>query len=218
MSELIDTLAIILHWIETNETDGPCLLPGLTIQDIHKKASSFPFIFPREVQELYQWRNGLNLDRKAVSQTLGFMNFFPLEKAVKEYHNNIAQFRQYGIIWYRQWFPIFQTDTTCLFVSCSKQQEKSSPIFCYDFKDYNDIRPNAMYCNLASMMRTIAECWNTGAYYMTESPYVPGSYAMEYNFDKTEEIRLKYNPNVEELRDSLIPEDEFWNKKYLDDI
>ena len=83
MSELTDTLALILHWMEANETDGPCLLPGLSIQDINKKANSFPFIFPREVQELYQWRNGLNLERKVVSQTLGFMSFVPLEKAGK---------------------------------------------------------------------------------------------------------------------------------------
>ena len=218
MSELTDALALILHWMEMNETDGPCLLSGLTIQDINKKASDFPFIFPREVQELYQWRNGLNLERKVVSQTLGFMSFFPLEKAVTEYRTNVEQFRTYGIIWYRQWFPIFQADTTWLFISGSKQQEDSSPIFCYDFKDYNDIRPNVMYCNLVSMMRTIAECWSTGAYYMTESPHVPGSYAMEYDVDQTEEIRLKFNPNLEDLRDSLIPEDEFWTKKYSDDI
>ena len=67
-------------------------------------------------------------------------------------------------------------------------------------------------------MRTIAACWQTGAYYMAESAYIPGRYAMEYDVEKTEEIRLRYNPNLEELRDSLIPEDEFWNKKYLDDI
>ena len=215
MSELTDSLTLILQWMEKVEPDGSSLLPGLELCDIQKKTRSFPFPLPCEVQEVYQWRNGFS---RSVSETLGFMSFFTLEEAVSTYHDRIEQFRQDGIIWYRQWFPLFQSDASWLFVSCPKQQGASSPVFCYDFKAHNDMRPSALYCSLTSMMQTIVECWNIGAYYMAESRRRPGYFSMKHDPELFKEIHLRYNPNIEQLRDSFIPENEFWNKKYLEDI
>ncbi|MGP1386185.1 MAG: SMI1/KNR4 family protein [Thainema sp.] len=213
MSDLLDSLNHILRWMEKNE-QYMCLMPGLSTSEIAEKSRGLPFSLPLEMYELYQWRNGWNICCPELCRTLDCMSFFPLEEAVAEYHSSLDEYRRYGVIWYRQWFPIFQVDATWIFVSCAEKQLDSSPIFSYDFKDHADIRPKVTYLNLTSMMQTIAECWDRGAYYIAESPYEPGAYLVKKNFELFEQIRYKNNPDVDQLRDILIPEEEFYSKRF----
>jgi hypothetical protein len=109
--------------------------------------------------------------------------------------------------WNQYWFPIFAMEEGYYFVICSQEFKKKSPVFCYDYKDCNDIRPKYKYNNLTSMIQVITECYQVNAYQLIAGEY--GEY-LEEDYEKVESIRLKYNPNARGTYYDLILGETFY--------
>ena len=90
MSLLTDALEIILNWLQQNKPSyASSLQPGLVYEEIEQKVKNLPFRLPREVYELYQWRNGVCISKgEKIAQFFhGYTyTFLSLENAIDEYN------------------------------------------------------------------------------------------------------------------------------------
>lgn len=201
MSDLTDALAEIVSLFNADFENGNIILnPGITKTQIEEITNGLPFHLPQEIYELYSWSNG---DYLAGYKVFGGLYFLSLEEAVESYCEAIEAAKKQAIIsgrdsydiwWNKFWFPIFNIEEGCYFIRGSQEQKQYSSVFLYDYKDWDDIRPKYKYNNLANMIQTIAECYETGAYQFFEGKY--GQY-IEKDYEKTESIRLKYNPDAQ---------------------
>ncbi|MGK7893252.1 MAG: hypothetical protein AB4372_06385 [Xenococcus sp. (in: cyanobacteria)] len=84
MSAIKNALKRILKWLRQNQNDTE-LQSGLSIREIEEKVAELSLKLPKEVYELYQWRNG----------TANDVEFFPgywfltLELAIDIYCKNM---------------------------------------------------------------------------------------------------------------------------------
>ncbi|NJM46226.1 MAG: SMI1/KNR4 family protein [Alkalinema sp. RU_4_3] len=58
MSQLLEMLNRIDSWVEKNAEFESDMRPGLTLEQIEEKLVGLPYKMPREIIELYTWRNG----------------------------------------------------------------------------------------------------------------------------------------------------------------
>ncbi|WP_375510108.1 SMI1/KNR4 family protein [uncultured Nostoc sp.] len=89
MSLLTDALDRIINWLQQNKPSyASSLQPGLTYEEIEKKVKNLPFSLPREVYELYQWRNGMRICKgEKIAQFFHGYTFLSLENAIDEYNH-----------------------------------------------------------------------------------------------------------------------------------
>lgn len=158
MSELTDALDRILNWLQQHKPSYVfSLQAGLSYQEIEEKVKDLPFRLTREVYELYQWHNGM------IDEDSSFFydyRFLSLEEAL-EVQKIVSD--NYGFILPFGWFPIFEFENDGFAIVCAEEITESSPILNYTLSE--EIR----YSSLTNMMRCIAECYETGAYYIDES-------------------------------------------------
>ncbi|MEH1934323.1 MAG: hypothetical protein V7L14_11495 [Nostoc sp.] len=89
MSLLTDALDRILNWLQQKKPFyASSLQPGLVYEEIEEKVKSLPFRLPREVYELYQWRNGMCCIGKGekIAQFFHGYTFLSLENAIDQYN------------------------------------------------------------------------------------------------------------------------------------
>ena len=118
------------------------------------------------------------------------MNFSTLENAVKLYEDIASndgteaeiKFEGYNL------FPFIATDNEFTNVLIKDTREKLSPVIYFYAEDGET---EIAYSSLTNMMLTIAECYETGAYYLSEDGFVEQD---EVNVNK---IFRKYNPAIE---------------------
>ena len=194
MSELTQALNRIMAWLSANQPSfANSFLPGLTNEQIQAAVKYIPFELPEEIYELYRWRNGT--EARHDCDFYPAMNFITLEKAVKLYEDIATldnteeeiRFEGYNL------FPFIVTDAEFTNVLIKDKQEKSSPVI--DFYA-EDCETQIVYSSLTNMMLTIAECYETGAYYLSEDGFV------EEKKPKVAQILRKYNPELVERDDS----------------
>ncbi|MBD2438548.1 SMI1/KNR4 family protein [Nostoc sp. FACHB-110] len=200
MSDLTDALAEITSLFNSDFEQGDIILnPGITKTQIAEITNGLPFHLPQEMYELYSWSNG---DYFAGYKVFGGLYFLSLEEAVESYCKTIEAAKKQAITsgrdnsdtwWNKFWFPIFNIEEGCYFIRCSQEHKQSSSVFLYDYKDWDDMRPKYKYTNLANMFKTIAECYQTGAYQLRKGEH--GQY-IEKDYEKEKSIRLKYNPEA----------------------
>ncbi|MBD2301112.1 hypothetical protein [Nostoc sp. FACHB-190] len=158
MSELTDALDRIFNWLHQHKPlYASALQSGLSYGEIEEKVKDLPFRLTREVYELYQWHNGM------IDEDSSFFydyRFLPLEEAL-EVRNIVSD--NYGFILPFGWFPIFEFENDGFAIVGAEEITKNSPILNYTLRD--EIR----YSSLTNMMQCIAECYETGAYYIDES-------------------------------------------------
>ncbi|OYD98753.1 hypothetical protein CDG77_04670 [Nostoc sp. 'Peltigera membranacea cyanobiont' 213] len=92
MSLLTDALDRILNWFQQNKPSYAfSLQPGLAYEEIEEKVKNLPFTLPREVYELYQWRNGMRICKgEKIAQFFHGYTFLSLEDAIDEYNQLIG--------------------------------------------------------------------------------------------------------------------------------
>ncbi|MGB3758504.1 MAG: SMI1/KNR4 family protein [Rivularia sp. (in: cyanobacteria)] len=201
MSNLRDSLENILAWQERNRPEyASQLQPGLTEEEIEEKLKHIPFRLPKEVYQLYQWRNGSTFDYFLPGA--GFI-FLPLERAIEEYEANAevhsTNLEYYGddFGWNPYYFPIFFEGIENFFVIGSDKQQDESPVIYYFIEDGS----HDIFCsNLTKMIQVIAECYDTGAYHLTEKA---GRQRLVEDEVKVAQVLGKYNP---ELLDTTLKE------------
>jgi hypothetical protein len=218
MSDLTDALAEIVSLFNGDFVQGDIILnPGITKIQIAEITNGLPFHLPQEIYELYSWRNG---DYFAGYKVFGGLYFQPLEEAIESYWKTIQAAKKQALAssrdssetwWNKFWFSIFNIEEGCYFIKGNEKQKQSSPVFLYDYKDWDDIRPKYKYNNLANMIRTIAESYKTGAYQFFEGEY--GQYIVK-DYEKEESIRLKYNPDARGTYYDVILGETFYLPNY----
>ncbi|GBE92369.1 SMI1/KNR4 family protein [Nostoc cycadae] len=158
MSELTDALDRVVNWLQRHKPlYASALQTGLSDEEIEEKVKDLPFRLTREVYELYQWRNGM------IDEDSSFFynyRFLPLEEAV-EVQKIVLD--NYGFVLPFGWFPIFEFENDGFAIIGAEEITENSPILNYTLRD--EIR----YSSLTNMMQCIAECYETGAYYIDES-------------------------------------------------
>lgn len=203
MNKLRDSLEKILVWQERNRPEyATTFQPGLTEEEIEEKVKDIPFKLPKEVYELYQWRNGSTFDYFLPGS--GFI-FLPLERAIEEYELNADtyssddEYDESEDYWNPYYFPIFFEGIENFFVIGSDKQQEKSPVIYYFIEDGS----HDVFCSsLTKMIQVIAECYETGAYYITEEVVQERIFLGEDEL-KVAQVLRKYNP---ELLDATLKE------------
>lgn len=188
---LTEALNRILSWIERYQpSDETCLEPGLSDAEIEKLVKRLPFQLPSEIYELYRWRNGTIQKDEVIKTAFIFENwtFFTLQEAVKQYYSRRENDAGFNI------FTLFYNRDACKtgYVLIDPRVEKSSVIFenCREV----DLSFLQIYTSLTTMMLTIAECYETGAYSLNKIPY--GGFYIDWTWKKVYPIWRKYNDDA----------------------
>ncbi|MDY7015559.1 MAG: HEAT repeat domain-containing protein, partial [Cyanobacteriota bacterium] len=205
MTILQEALENFLNWLQQHRPEYAAYLkPGLTCEQIRQQVEILPFQLPHEVFQLYQWRNGTELD-----YFLPYYYFLPLEEAIEQYHVQATMLRQQKEQleqYYPQatmprdpcnslnlyWFPIFYEPIEQLFVVGHDEQRDSSPVIYYFGEDGSS---NIFCSNLTTMILTMADCYKTGAYYYMENP---NRVLLEEDTIEVARILRQHNPNLVE--------------------
>ena len=187
MSLLTEALERISSWLEQHQPEIAALLqPGLTFEEIEEETQYLPFQLPKEVYEIYQWRNGTYHD------LFYGMGIYPLE-IVKVQQELIEYISSQNI----QGFPMFfGQDDNYPFVACDR--EETSPVLSLGDEGTDII---VYYTSLTNMVLTMAESYEAGLVCFSENRF--GWNKEYYNetdekaWDKFEVINQKYNSLAE---------------------
>ena len=184
MSILKTSLEKIVNWLRVNYPDAASALrPGLTDQEIAALTQDIPFKLPLEVCELFQCCNGesVRLDPTLV--------LYSLKSALEQ---SLDSNWMKGDKWADSDYalPIFHGNgKDFYYVLCDQEQKTTSPVWCV----FAGEGPRMYAASLTSLILTILESYETGAYYVyfyEES----GDFDLEEDLERTEKIFQKYNP------------------------
>jgi hypothetical protein len=181
MSILTRSLEKIVNWLQVNYPESVYgLPPGLSDPEIEELTQPLSFNIPWEVREIYQYCNGdLALAPSLILE--------PLDVAI-------------GNTRYADWMrgdkipsstnilPLFHGFGKNFHYVICDEQENDSPVWCV----YVGEEPLMSAASLTSLILTMSECYETGAYYMNIAP--EGNSYVEEDFEKFEKIFEKYNP------------------------
>ena len=163
--------------------------PSLNAEQWQELNQSLPFKITNEVREVDKYIGG----NREVAPNLFI---YPLEEAIKNYlqpdwleKNSFA-------------FPLFYgNDREVYYIVCYPEE-----------KDYSEVwyvkensQPKICGINVTSLMLSIAECYETGAYYLARNEEKGGSF-LEQDRSKVETIFRKFNPDYIEVWQ------EIWNE------
>lgn len=178
MSNLTDSLELILSWLQENKPSfASSLQPGLSRAEIQDMlGDEFTLRLPNDFYELYQWRNGIPYgDEEVISFFPGFA-FNSLEYALDQHADivdgssmNFME-RSFNLGKYTanntDLLPIFTRDSEeHLYILGSEKQLNPAPIVHY-YAEFGG--PTIAYESITDMMQIISECYREGAYYFSE--------------------------------------------------
>jgi len=193
---LILTTALnrIYNWLERHRpSDALFLQPGLSKAEIEILAKELPFQLPQEVIELYQWRNGSRIGRESWEFAWVFdrWSFLPLQEAVVKYQQSPKYDEPWSLCNFRsaQSFQIFFTarNSDEGYIAIDNRLE-TFPVF-LGYCRQGVCLVKLKYASLTNMMLTIAECYETGAY---------------YNYDATARVYANFcGPFINSIEDKI---------------
>ncbi|ELS33267.1 MULTISPECIES: HEAT repeat domain-containing protein [Pseudanabaena] len=163
MNKLNKALQRIQNWLEIHRPNYVnSLQPGLTRKEIEEKVSLFPIQLSEEVYTLYEWHNG--------SDSWEF--FFPgycfpsFENAIADMYSIDSEFSSYTLLLEEidTYFllPVFSYD----FTSISTLEIDTKRDHSLVLKSIPEETPSMYSFNLTRMIEVIAQCFESGAYYM----------------------------------------------------
>jgi SMI1 / KNR4 family (SUKH-1) len=192
MSQLTNTLDRIQTWLKSNYPIVAEFIPsGLTIEEIREITSRLPFTLPKEVNELYQWSRGHNKDTlssfTSIFDPYEGMSHSSLQLAI-ETQTSFENLPEELALEYisKQLFPLFELEGSYLCVIRDYEDNKSSPVILVSQIGEITIR----YSSLTSMMQTIAESFESGAFHFHKNGY------SEWNEGVFSPIYVKYNSDI----------------------
>ena len=196
MSTLTNCLNRIMNWLQQNQPEfAASFLPGLNDEQIQDIVKDLPYQLPEEIHELYRWRNGIRNGTKLYILFHPFSEFLSLKEALEVAQESIDIFedtedelRFEG----NRLFPFIDDNGDLFVVRCTTEKQDNSPVISVQAEYYE---PNIVYTNLTTMMQTVAECYETGAYYINDEGFI------EEDENKVAEILRKYNSEILERDD-----------------
>jgi hypothetical protein len=194
MSILVGALERIMLWLQKYQPDyAASFLPGLDIEEIKAAEKELEFELPQEIYTLYQWRNGTEDDAKAL--TFPTMQFLPLDRAVycsKGINDNFV-FDRENTEEANQWNEISKNfifiEDNCEYCGVPVINCKTDNLPVINIGEGGAV---ILYTSLTHMMLTLAESYETRAYYLDSKGYVCED---EYKYAQT--LR-KYNYDINE--------------------
>lgn len=156
------------------------LQPGLTAQMITVR--KVPIVLRADVVQLYMWHNGTRVSQEYVLNehyfTPGYY-LLSLDDALDAYHSCIA-----NTDWQKCWFPILTSGGGDFYGVDHAQQGR----VIHYFRDY----PNhpVHYLNITTLMQTVAECYESGAYSLDDRGF------FLVNTDAERKIASQFNPGL----------------------
>lgn len=160
------------------------LQPGLTAQMVTDRKA--PFVLNDDLLLLYTWHNGTRVSQEYILNDHYFIPGYylmSLDDALDSYHNLIANTN-----WQKCWFPILTSGGGDYY---GVGQEQQGHVINY-IRGYPD-HP-VKYLNITTMMQTVAQCYECGAYYLDERGF------FKVNADAERRIAKKLNPGVKYWR------------------
>jgi hypothetical protein len=167
MSDLTDALGRILNWLEQHRlSDISFLQPGLSNAEIDELVVDLPLRLPKDIWELYQWKNGTRIigDYWEFSCIFENWSFYPLQFVIDGFRDKIERYKKIvpePIFEYERlnalniFFCSELTDTG--YVLINEKTQETSPVIFHSCKG-GDCSPIIKYPSLTSMMLSIAEC------------------------------------------------------------
>jgi cell wall assembly regulator SMI1 len=209
MSKISKDLDYILSWLRSTDVEFiDCFNPGLTRHQIDDCTRELPFTLSDEMDELYQWRNGI--------ADLGFNNYHPLvdflfpdqlhngfptvfhnlKDSVSNY-NDLYQVSQELVnpssnyeFWNKKWFPFASFENKKILYVVGDLNP--SPVYFHVFGNLDN--PTRVYKSITSMVSVIAECCEQGLYKIMANDEDDVVVRMdEDKLDIEKEIYQKYN-------------------------
>jgi len=201
MLTLTKALNRIFKYLEKHKPEAISLLqPGLSDSEIEELVKDLPIQLPEEIYDLYKWKNGSGKSPglEHIAYIFDEFSFYPLEVAIGKYRPKLIKDKRWKDIYSSSWLEIFfcYIGEVGGYVFVDDSQETSQVIFAYH-KDGDDITQK--YTSLTSMMTTIAECYETGAYSITK--HEDCTVTVTNNEQKAHQIWCKHNS---EIVDSLL--------------
>ncbi len=195
MTVLTDALERIIGWYGRHLPDiADSFLPGLSDNEIQEHLNDTGISLPEEIYELYRWRNGTTEEVGSIGIVFPTMSLLPLEESLERY-NELIQI-SYALddndpIKFEgdRLFPFLESDGDYLAVPVAKESKISSRILWIP-SELTDIR--LMYSSLTSMMLTLAECYDVGAYYLNDEGLIEGI------DERVAEVVRKHNADINE--------------------
>ncbi|NER35202.1 MAG: SMI1/KNR4 family protein [Oscillatoria sp. SIO1A7] len=175
MSNLNDGLQRIMNWLQKNQPKyAASFLPGLKHDEIKVHEEELGFKLPEEIYELYLWRNGTLEDANALFFTP--MQYLPLAEAVS-YSRGWNKFRSEGEdifeqkdVWYIKSPQFIFVRSNCDYCAIPIGIEKQARLPVMSIASEGE--QCVFYTNLLAMILTLADCYETGAYYLDTNEYL----------------------------------------------
>ena len=182
---LVEILEKILNYTSIEPKLISNLRNGLSREEIQSKIRDFPFQIPQEVEELYQWHDGM---KDSDSYDLFYHHGFLSLNEALEIREEWLQYNDEYIVYEPALLPLFEFEGEYYCVQCSDGKHDRGTIWFV----YHDSKP--VYNSLKKMFLAILECYETGAY----QPFLSSEHGwthVDTNVDKKQvaEIKLKHN-------------------------
>lgn len=186
MANLKNKLDTLIDLIRPREPAINNLLPGLTKEKIKSITNSLPFELPEEIYQLYQWRNGIDIDSNQEIPFLFRDHYLSnLEKAVENYQiflgsssDLVEEYRD--VIDWEKCFPFAELEDSLMLIVCGNHkfiEKHKNPIMVI----HEDV--GIEYYSFEKMLDTCIE-WNQQSF---------NKYGIPEN---EEEIWKKHNPGI----------------------
>jgi SMI1 / KNR4 family (SUKH-1) len=167
MSLLIQPLNQIMTWLEQNIPEyAQSFQPGLSVSMLTKISETLGFSLPPELYDLYQWHNGTP-EVGDIGTYLGAFHFSPLEEIVQIYQEDYGGIDGDFFI-LENGCPLFPfSENQGRYYSITVPQDSSQEAYNI-VVTLTDGDHYIVYESLVSMMNTLAECYETKAFYLDE--------------------------------------------------
>jgi cell wall assembly regulator SMI1 len=174
VENLIEALERIMNWLRKHQPEyADSFLPGLTSAEIQAVEAEFGYKLPEEIYTLYQWRNGTEEAAKAVCFPPA-LEILPLSTAI-EYSQEwnefvLKEFAMEENKWYETspLFKFLQSNCDFCAIPLIDFHRGKLPVVVLGEGEL----PSILYTNLTDMMLTLAECYETNAYYLGKDGYI----------------------------------------------
>jgi len=170
MSNLVQALNYSMEWMEDHLSEyANSFLPGLTFDEILEEVETLGFPLPNELYELYQWRNGTEID--IPSFVFPAFEFIPLKKVVElnQQADNDPMIRELFTFNDQPLLPFMARNGRHCAVILSLRSTLKSPVVYIGKQGSGEY---IAFSSVTNMMRSLAECFETGAYYLDTNGYI----------------------------------------------
>lgn len=181
MSIITQYLEKIVNWLQVNYPESVYgLPPGLNDSEIEELTQPLSLNLPSAVREIYHFCNGY-------FALAPFLILDPLDVVI-ENARNADWMKGNQVPSSTKILPLFHGDGKNFYYVICDEQENDSPVWCV----YVGEEPLMSAASLTSLILTVSECYETGAYYINVAP--EGYFYIEKNREEFEKIFEKYNP------------------------